>query len=104
MVVFYLGFVRFLEGYYMILITKQTPVAILGYHVIYSIEDVTMIYIPYIDKLNKEVNQDEQRYQFESNSKLNWIFVIYLFLIKIFEGFSVDWFKNEFLLQVWASF
>ncbi len=52
---------RFLEGYYMILITKQTPVAILGYHIIYTIEDVAMIYIPYIDKLNKEVNQDEQR-------------------------------------------
>jgi hypothetical protein len=55
------GFVRFLEGYYMILITKQTPVAILGYHVVYAIEDVAMIYIPFIDKLNKDVNQDEQR-------------------------------------------
>jgi hypothetical protein len=60
------GFVRFLEGYYMILITKQLPVAILGYHIIYTIEDFTMIYIPYVnnDKNVKEVNLDEQKYSF----------------------------------------
>lgn len=58
-----LGFIKFLEGYYMVLVTKQLPVAILGYHVIYTIEDVTMIYIPYTDKNNiKEVNLDEQKY------------------------------------------
>ncbi len=57
------GFVRFLEGYYMILITKQLPVAILGYHIIYTIEDFTMIYIPYVhpEKNLKEVNMDEQK-------------------------------------------
>lgn len=47
----------------MILVTKQLPVAILGYHVIYTIEDVTMVYIPYSDKNNAtEVNLDEQKY------------------------------------------
>ena len=46
----------------MILITKQLPVAVLGYHVIYTIEDVSMIYIPYVDKeKNKEINLDEQK-------------------------------------------
>lgn len=59
-----IGFVRFLEGYYMVLITKQLPVAILGYHIIYTIEDFNMIYIPYVnnDKNVKEVNLDEQKY------------------------------------------
>jgi hypothetical protein len=45
----------------MILITKQVPVAILGYHTIYTIDDVAMIYIPYTDKNAKEVNLDEQK-------------------------------------------
>lgn len=47
----------------MILVTKQLPVAILGYHVVYTIEDVAMVYIPYVEKSNsKEINQEEQRY------------------------------------------
>lgn len=57
------GFIKFTEGYYMILVTKQLPVAILGYHVIYTIEDVAMIYIPYIQDRNsiKDTNLDEQK-------------------------------------------
>lgn len=57
------GFIKFTEGYYMILVTKQLPVAILGYHVIYTIEDVAMIYVPYVPEKpqNKEINLDEQK-------------------------------------------
>jgi hypothetical protein len=33
------GFVRFLAGYYMIVITKRRKVALIGAHVIYRIED-----------------------------------------------------------------
>lgn len=40
------GFVRFLEGYYIVLITKQRQVADIGGHSIYKIEDTSMIYIP----------------------------------------------------------
>ena len=40
------GFVRFLEGYYMVLITKRRKVAQLGCHTIYKIEDTSMHYIP----------------------------------------------------------
>ena len=59
------GFIRFLEGYYLILITKQIPVAILGFHTIYTIEDASLIYVPYenADKAQpKDSNLDEQRY------------------------------------------
>ncbi|EEC07734.1 SAC domain-containing protein, putative, partial [Ixodes scapularis] len=40
------GFVRFLEGYYMILITKRRRIAIIGHHTIYKIEDTSMVYLP----------------------------------------------------------
>ena len=40
------GFVRFLEGYYIILMTKRRKVGVIGHHTIYKIEDTAMIYIP----------------------------------------------------------
>lgn len=52
------GFVRFLEGYYLILIVKRRCVAIIGRHCIYKIEDTSMMYIPNEDRSNSE----EQRY------------------------------------------
>ena len=55
------GFIRFLEGYYMLLISKKLPVAVLGYHSIYTIEEVSMVYIPYADKTAKEANLEEQK-------------------------------------------
>jgi len=45
-ILFHEGFVRFLEGYYMILITKRKTVAVIGGHKIFKIEDTVMIYIP----------------------------------------------------------
>lgn len=40
------GFVRFLEGYYIILVTKRRHAAMIGHHSIYKIEDTALIYIP----------------------------------------------------------
>lgn len=40
------GFVRFREGYYLILITKRRRIAIIGHHTIYKIEDTSMVYLP----------------------------------------------------------
>ncbi|XP_067675637.1 polyphosphoinositide phosphatase-like [Haliotis asinina] len=40
------GFIRFLEGYYVILVTKRRKVALIGPHTIYKIEDTSMLYIP----------------------------------------------------------
>ncbi|KAG8230623.1 hypothetical protein J437_LFUL004535 [Ladona fulva] len=54
------GFVRFLEGYYIIVVTKRRRVAMVGHHTIYKIVDTNMIYIP-----NDGVRQphpDEQKY------------------------------------------
>merc|ERR1719370_1983138 len=55
------GFVKFLEGYYIVLITKRRKVGLIGHHTIYKIEDTSMIYIPY-ETVSKENNYDEQRY------------------------------------------
>ncbi|XP_028647144.2 polyphosphoinositide phosphatase [Erpetoichthys calabaricus] len=54
------GFVRFLEGYYIVLITKQRKVADIGGHSIYKIEDTNMIYIP--NDSVRITHPDEARY------------------------------------------
>ncbi|XP_054003734.1 polyphosphoinositide phosphatase isoform X2 [Hylaeus anthracinus] len=54
------GFVRFLEGYYIILVTKRCRVAVIGHHTIYKVEDTSMIYIP--NDTVRVFHPDEQRY------------------------------------------
>ncbi|XP_072535654.1 polyphosphoinositide phosphatase isoform X2 [Salminus brasiliensis] len=54
------GFVRFLEGYYVILITKRRKMADIGGHSIYKIEDTNMIYIP--NDSVRVTHPDEARY------------------------------------------
>lgn len=55
-----LGFVMFLEGYYIILITKRRRLAVIGQHSIYKIEETSMIYIP--NDTVRYVHPDESRY------------------------------------------
>ncbi|XP_078001489.1 polyphosphoinositide phosphatase-like [Glandiceps talaboti] len=54
------GFVRFLEGYYIILITKRRRNAVIGGHNIYKVEDTSMIYIP--NDTVRQAHSDESRY------------------------------------------
>lgn len=54
------GFVRFLEGYYIVLITKRRKMADIGGHSIYKIEDTTMMYIP--NDSVRVTHPDEARY------------------------------------------
>lgn len=54
------GFVRFLEGYYIVLITKRRKMADIGGHSIYKIEDTSMIYIP--NDSVRVAHPDEARY------------------------------------------
>lgn len=61
---FFKGFVRFLEGYYIVLITKRRKMADIGGHSIYKIEDTTMIYIP--NDSVRVTHPDEARYLFNS--------------------------------------
>lgn len=56
----FLGFIRFLEGYYVILINKRRKVAVIGHHSIYKIQDTNMIYIP--NDIVRIIHPDEQRY------------------------------------------
>ncbi|XP_042842904.1 polyphosphoinositide phosphatase isoform X7 [Panthera tigris] len=54
------GFVRFLEGYYIVLITKRRKMADIGGHAIYKVEDTNMIYIP--NDSVRITHPDEARY------------------------------------------
>ncbi|KAI0306385.1 SacI homology domain-containing protein [Multifurca ochricompacta] len=54
-----IGFVRFTAGWYMILITKRSPVALLGGHYVYHCEDTEMLVIPSSHKIEKL--SEEQR-------------------------------------------
>jgi len=54
------GFVRFLEGYYIVLITKRRRIGVMGFHTIYKIEDTTMVYIPH--ESVRVHHPDEARY------------------------------------------
>ncbi|BES98687.1 SacI homology domain [Nesidiocoris tenuis] len=54
------GFVKFMEGYYMILITKRRPVAAIGLHYVYKIEETAMFYIPC--EAIRVSHADEHRY------------------------------------------
>ncbi|XP_004348141.1 sac domain-containing inositol phosphatase 3 [Capsaspora owczarzaki ATCC 30864] len=56
-----LGFIRFLEGYYMILITKRRRVALIGAHYVYKIEETTMLSICH-PSVRLQRHPDEIRY------------------------------------------
>jgi len=44
-----LGFIRFLAGYYLIIITKRIKVGVIGGHDIYSVGEISQYYIPHKD-------------------------------------------------------
>lgn len=56
-----LGFIRFMESYYMILVTKRTKCGVIDKHIIYTIKDTHMIRI--CEPSVKQTHPLEQRYQ-----------------------------------------
>ncbi|XP_016393672.1 polyphosphoinositide phosphatase [Sinocyclocheilus rhinocerous] len=62
------GFVQFLEGYYIVLITKRRRMADIGGHSIYKIEDTNMIYIP--NDSVRVTHPDEARYSYDLSHSL----------------------------------
>uniref|UniRef100_A0A4W4GZU7 SAC domain-containing protein n=1 Tax=Electrophorus electricus TaxID=8005 RepID=A0A4W4GZU7_ELEEL len=64
------GFVRFLEGYYIILITKRRKMADIGGHSIYKIEDTNMIYIP--NDSVRITHPDEASYSYDLSHSLQY--------------------------------
>ncbi|RKP25438.1 SacI homology domain-containing protein, partial [Syncephalis pseudoplumigaleata] len=55
-----IGFIRFTEGYYMVLITRRRPVATLGGYLVYHIEDTSLLSIRGSSKLERKT--EESRY------------------------------------------
>ncbi|XP_066557315.1 polyphosphoinositide phosphatase isoform X2 [Amia ocellicauda] len=64
------GFVRFLEGYYIVLITKRRKMADIGGHSIYKIEDTNMIYIP--NDSVRVTHPDEASYSYDLSRSLQY--------------------------------
>ncbi|KNC28029.1 hypothetical protein FF38_06824 [Lucilia cuprina] len=58
-----LGFVRFLEGYYLILVTKRKCCAHLGMHLIYTIKDTVMVKVNEPTVALKTPHPYEERYK-----------------------------------------
>jgi hypothetical protein len=56
---FAIGFIKFLEGYYMLVITARSQVARIGYHRIYKIDETAMLSITNDDI--KKVDADESK-------------------------------------------
>lgn len=54
------GFVRFLNGYYLILIVKRRKVASIGFHSIYKIEETKLVYIPNLGPI--QYSNEENKY------------------------------------------
>lgn len=54
-----LGFICFLEGYYLILVTKRTKCSVVGLHTIYTIKDTVMVRV---NQQTKQAHPLEQRY------------------------------------------
>jgi hypothetical protein len=50
------GFVRFLQGYYLLLITKRRKVGQIGRHHIYGIDDTAYLYIPSPDREEQDTS------------------------------------------------
>lgn len=56
------GFIRFTAGYYMSVITKRSPVALLGGHYVYHIDETRLIPLASVEKQKQERNSEEARY------------------------------------------
>ncbi|KAJ3063072.1 phosphatidylinositol-3,5-bisphosphate 5-phosphatase, partial [Podochytrium sp. JEL0797] len=56
------GFVKFLEGYYMILVTKRSAVALIGGHYVYHIDDTLILGISMPSERFDRRSNDEARY------------------------------------------
>lgn len=56
------GFIRFTAGYYMSVITKRSPVALLGGHYVYHIDETRLISLASDDLRKQEKNPEEARY------------------------------------------
>jgi phosphatidylinositol 3,5-bisphosphate 5-phosphatase len=56
------GFIRFTAGYYMSVITKRSPVALLGGHYVYHIDETRLISIASDDLRKLDKNPEEGRY------------------------------------------
>ncbi|KHJ84317.1 hypothetical protein OESDEN_15972, partial [Oesophagostomum dentatum] len=86
-----LGVVRFLEGYYLIVVTKANIIANFGYHSIYKIAEVAMISIA-MDGLS--TSTEEQRYSVDLSTDFYFSYTYDLSRSLQENILSADWEKD----------
>ncbi len=82
------GFVRFLEGYYVILITKRRRVALIGPHTVFKIEETSMVYIP--NDSVRYTHPEEQRFAYKLT---NVAIMLSANFLSSFPSFFLYWVK-----------
>jgi hypothetical protein len=58
-----LGFVRFVHGHYLILITRRRPVGLIGRHRVYAIDETVHFYLPLAEDAKDIEHATEKRYK-----------------------------------------
>ena len=58
-----IGFVKFLKGYYLILITECKKIAKIGRHDIFTVKDTEMIRLYNYQVRDKNLREDEKKYK-----------------------------------------
>ncbi|CAJ0758552.1 19039_t:CDS:2, partial [Entrophospora sp. SA101] len=101
------GFIRFTEGYYISLITEKSPVALIGGHYIYHIDNTVLR--PIGPNTRVEKKSDEQRPENHRKFSYNEMFVWNHYLLEngfriyahshIFKKSYINWWTNDALNQ-----
>lgn len=88
------GFIRFTAGWYMIVISKRSVVALIGGHYIYHIEDTSMYSVTYNQKVENPTEEQRSVSPIISpHSSLTQI-------LQVDDGFPSSRHVPEFLLQL----
>jgi hypothetical protein len=68
------GFIRFMQGYYMLLISRKSKVGAIGSHFVYSIDDTIYVPIPHPSFKPTNNPNEEMRYCSRSNKRSMLVF------------------------------
>lgn len=80
-----IGFVKFLMGYYLILITEWKKIAKIGRHDVFTVKDTDMIRLYNYHGRDKNLREDEKKYKniFKNFNLTKWFYFSYTYNLTI---------------------
>ena len=80
-----IGFVKFLKGYYLILITECKKIAKVGRHDIFTVKDTEMVRLYNYHVRDKNLREDEKKYKniFKNFNLTKWFYFSYTYNLTI---------------------